>query len=238
MVPLVHRPMLPNPSGSSVAWVSSRFLNTCSPGSVERSWLQAQPPPPPPPRRSAAPASAASDPQIVVRGAREHNLKNVNVELPRDKLVVFTGSVRFGEVEPGLRHDLCGGAAPLRRVAELLCPPVPRPDGQARRRRHRRPVAGDLDRPEVGVAQPAIDRRHDHRGLRLPPPALRPHRRAALPQRRDPAPATDPAADRRSDPRDGRGGALPGARPGRARPEGRVRHAARGPVRSGIRACP
>jgi excinuclease ABC subunit A len=29
--------------------------------------------------------------RIVVRGAREHNLKNVDLELPRDKLVVFTG---------------------------------------------------------------------------------------------------------------------------------------------------
>ena len=28
---------------------------------------------------------------IVVKGAREHNLKNVNVTIPRDKLVVFTG---------------------------------------------------------------------------------------------------------------------------------------------------
>ena len=28
---------------------------------------------------------------IIVKGAREHNLKNVNVEIPRDSLVVFTG---------------------------------------------------------------------------------------------------------------------------------------------------
>ena len=28
---------------------------------------------------------------IRVIGAREHNLKNINVEIPRDKLVVITG---------------------------------------------------------------------------------------------------------------------------------------------------
>ena len=29
--------------------------------------------------------------KIIVRGAKEHNLKNVNVEIPRNKLVVITG---------------------------------------------------------------------------------------------------------------------------------------------------
>ena len=29
--------------------------------------------------------------KIVIKGAKEHNLKNINVEIPRDKLVVFTG---------------------------------------------------------------------------------------------------------------------------------------------------
>jgi excinuclease ABC subunit A len=29
--------------------------------------------------------------KIVVRGAREHNLKNISVEIPRDKMVVITG---------------------------------------------------------------------------------------------------------------------------------------------------
>ncbi|MDA0241223.1 MAG: hypothetical protein O3A84_14520, partial [Proteobacteria bacterium] len=37
---------------------------------------------------------AANQPEtrnIVVRGAREHNLKNVDVALPRDSLTVITG---------------------------------------------------------------------------------------------------------------------------------------------------
>lgn len=29
--------------------------------------------------------------KLIVKGACEHNLKNVDVEIPRDKLVVFTG---------------------------------------------------------------------------------------------------------------------------------------------------
>ena len=29
--------------------------------------------------------------KIVIKGAREHNLKNIDVTIPRDKLIVFTG---------------------------------------------------------------------------------------------------------------------------------------------------
>ena len=29
--------------------------------------------------------------EIIIRGAKEHNLKNINLKIPRDKLVVFTG---------------------------------------------------------------------------------------------------------------------------------------------------
>src|ERR1035437_667953 len=29
--------------------------------------------------------------KIVIRGARQHNLKNISLEIPRDKLVVITG---------------------------------------------------------------------------------------------------------------------------------------------------
>jgi len=35
--------------------------------------------------------------KLVVRGAREHNLKNIDLEIPRDKLVVITGLIGSGK---------------------------------------------------------------------------------------------------------------------------------------------
>ena len=29
--------------------------------------------------------------KIIIKGAKEHNLKNIDLEIPRDKLVVITG---------------------------------------------------------------------------------------------------------------------------------------------------
>lgn len=29
--------------------------------------------------------------KIIIKGARENNLKNINLELPKNKLIVFTG---------------------------------------------------------------------------------------------------------------------------------------------------
>ena len=36
--------------------------------------------------------------KIVIKGAREHNLKNVSLEIPKNELVVFTGVSGSGRV--------------------------------------------------------------------------------------------------------------------------------------------
>ena len=97
----------------------------------------------------------ASD-RIIVRGAREHNLKNIDVEIPRDQLVVITGLSGSGKSSLAFDTHLRRGAAALRRVAVGLRPAVPGADGEARRRLHRGPVAGDLDRAEDDLQEPAL----------------------------------------------------------------------------------
>ena len=61
--------------------------------------------------------TAASQRAILIRGAREHNLKNVDVEIPRDKLVVFTGL--SGSGKSSLAFDTIY-AEGQRRYVELL----------------------------------------------------------------------------------------------------------------------
>ena len=98
------------------------------------------------------------------------------------------------------------------------------------------PQPGDLDRPEDDLAQPALDRRHRHRDLRLPAPALRARRAAALPDLRPADRRAVDRLDRRADPRAARGHALHGQRAGRARPQGRVPRPLRGAAQRGLHA--
>ena len=86
--------------------------------------------------------------ELIVHGAREHNLKDVTVQAPAERARLRDRALGLRQVQPCLRHDLRGGAAPLRRVALRLRAAVPADDGEARRRLDRRALAGDLDRPE------------------------------------------------------------------------------------------
>ena len=51
---------------------------------------------------------------ISVRGAREHNLKNVDVEIPHRKLTTFTGVSGFRKVVVGAGYNLRRGTASIR----------------------------------------------------------------------------------------------------------------------------
>ena len=125
-----------------------------------------------------------SEPEsIVVKGAREHNLKSVHARDSEEEAGRLHRRLRLGEELARLRHPLRRRTAPLRRVALVVRPAVPRADGEAQVRHHPRPLADHLHRAEGGLQQPALDGRHHHRGARLPARALRLHRRPALPRR-------------------------------------------------------
>ena len=94
-------------------------------------------------RRSAARAAAGEAPVITVRGAREHNLKNVSVEVPRDRLVVFTGL--SGSGKSSLAFDTIYAEGQRRYVESLSS--------------YARQFLGQMDKPDVDVIEglsPAI----------------------------------------------------------------------------------
>ena len=71
--------------------------------------------------------------KLVVRGAREHNLKNVSIELPRDALVVFTGL--SGSGKSSLAFDTIFAEGQRRYVESLSA--------------YARQFLGQMDKPDV-----------------------------------------------------------------------------------------
>ncbi len=81
--------------------------------------------------------------KLVVRGARAHNLKNVDLELPRDKLIVFTGL--SGSGKSSLAFDTIYAEGQRRYVESLSA--------------YARQFLGQMDKPDVDFIEglsPAI----------------------------------------------------------------------------------
>ena len=71
--------------------------------------------------------------RIIVRGARENNLKNVDVSIPRDKMVVFTGL--SGSGKSSLAFDTIYAEGQRRYVESLSS--------------YARQFLGQMDKPDV-----------------------------------------------------------------------------------------
>ena len=81
--------------------------------------------------------------KIIVRGEREHNLKNISLELPRDRLIVFTGL--SGSGKSSLAFDTIYAEGQRRYVESLSA--------------YARQFLGQMDKPDVDVIEglsPAI----------------------------------------------------------------------------------
>ncbi len=71
--------------------------------------------------------------KIIIKGAREHNLKNINLEVPRDKMVVFTGL--SGSGKSSLAFDTIFAEGQRRYIESLSA--------------YARQFLGRLDKPDV-----------------------------------------------------------------------------------------
>lgn len=52
---------------------------------------------------------------IIIKGAKEHNLKNINLTIPRDKLVVITGLSGSRKIFSCIWYTVCRRTKKIRR---------------------------------------------------------------------------------------------------------------------------
>ena len=164
---------------------------------------------------------------IYIKGARENNLKNIDVTIPRDKLVVLTGL--SGSGKSSLAFDTIYAEGQRRYVESLSS--------------YARMFLGQMDKPDVDYIDglsPAIsiDQKTTSKNPRSTvgtvteiydyPPAVGPHRHPPLPQVRQGDPPADHRPDHRPDPGPAGGDSDSGAGPGGPGPQGRARQGAGG----------
>jgi hypothetical protein len=109
--------------------------------------------------------------KLIIKGAREHNLKNIDLELPRDKLIVISGL--SGSGKSSLAFDTIFAEGQRRYVESLSA--------------YARQFLGRMDKPDVDyrgafpryfhraenhAQESPVDGRHGYRDIRLSPPPL------------------------------------------------------------------
>ena len=111
--------------------------------------------------------------KIVVRGARQHNLKNISLEIPRHKLTVITGL--SGSGKSSLAFDTIYAEGQRRYVESLstFARQFLEQNGKARGGQRGRALSGDQHRAENHQPQPSFHGRHGDRNIRLHAPAVR-----------------------------------------------------------------
>ena len=175
---------------------------------------------------------------IVIRGAREHNLKNVDLTLPRNRLIVITGL--SGSGKSSLAFDTIYAEGQRRYVESLSS--------------YARQFLGQMDKPDVDYIEglsPAIsiDQKSTSRNPRSTVGTVTEiydYLRLLFARIGQPhcykcgreVSAQSSRADRRSDPRTPRRLADPTARAGHPRAQGRVPEALRGDRQGGVLARP
>ena len=94
---------------------------------------------------------------IRVHGARQHNLQNLDITLPRDKMIVVTGLSGFGQVVARLRHD------PTPRASGATWRACPRTRGSSSAR-----WTSPTSTPSRGCRRPSPSSRRAPRAIRAP----------------------------------------------------------------------
>ena len=108
--------------------------------------------------KAKAVEAATPDKYIIVKGARQHNLKNIDINIPRDKLVVITGL--SGSGKSSLAFDTIYAEGQRRYVESLSS--------------YARQFLGQMDKPDVDFRRRFVVRRF--RSTRKPRRAIRAQR--------------------------------------------------------------
>ena len=81
---------------------------------------------------------------IRIRGASEHNLKHIDVDIPRDEFVVLTGLSGSGKSSLAFDTIYAEGQRRYMESSVILCKAVLRTDGETECRENRRFVSGNF----------------------------------------------------------------------------------------------